>query len=44
MSLWRNNEADWQLMVSLIIGGLIAILIVSRIRMYIKNAKDEASE
>ena len=44
MSLWRNKEIDWQLMFSLVIGGFIGILIVSGITMYIKRAKDKASE
>ncbi|WP_249870715.1 hypothetical protein [Oceanobacillus saliphilus] len=42
MSLWRNEEIDWQLMFSLVIGGFIGILIVSGITMYIKKAKDKA--
>ena len=39
MSLWKNEAVDWQLMVSLIIGGFLGVLIVSGIRMYIRKAK-----
>lgn len=33
MSLWRNEEVDWQLLVSVIIVGLIVVLIVSGLMM-----------
>jgi len=44
MSLWRNQEVDWQLMISLIIGGLLGILIISGIRMYMRTTKDKINE
>ncbi|MFD2681793.1 hypothetical protein [Bacillus seohaeanensis] len=44
MSLWRNEEVDWQLLVSVIVVCLIGVLIVSGIMMYIKKAKDKANE
>jgi hypothetical protein len=44
MSLWRNEEVDWQLLVSVIAVVLIGVLIVSGIMMYIKKAKDKAKE
>ncbi|WP_269719472.1 hypothetical protein [Bacillus timonensis] len=44
MSLWRNEEVDWQLLVSVIVVGLLGVLIVSGLRMYIKKAKDKANE
>jgi uncharacterized membrane protein YfcA len=44
MSLWRNEEVDWQLLVSVILVGLIGVLIVSGIMMYIKKAKDKSNE
>jgi hypothetical protein len=44
MSLWRDEEVDWQLLVSVIAVVLIGVLIVSGIMMYIKKAKDKAKE
>lgn len=44
IGLWRNDEINWQLMFSLMIGGFTGILIVSGIRMFMKKAKDKASE
>jgi uncharacterized membrane protein YfcA len=43
MSLWRNEEIDWQLLLGVIAGGFIGILIVSGITMYIKK-EDKTSE
>lgn len=44
MSLWRNEGLNLQLMFGMILGGLIGIFIVSGITMYIKKAKEKASE
>ncbi|WP_042148317.1 hypothetical protein [Paucisalibacillus sp. EB02] len=44
MSLWRNEEVDWQLLASIIVGFLIGVLIVSGIMMFIKKTKDKANE
>lgn len=44
MSLWRNEEVDWKLLVSVIVVTLIGVLIVSGIMMYINKAKDKANE
>ncbi|WP_067729842.1 hypothetical protein [Oceanobacillus damuensis] len=39
MSLWRNEEVDWQLLVSVIVVALIGVLIVSGIMIYMKKSK-----
>lgn len=41
MSLWRNEEMDWNQVVTMGIGGLIGILIVIGIKNRIKNVKEE---
>lgn len=43
-SLWKKAEIDWQLVISLIIGGLIGLLIGSGIMMEIKKAKNRSIE
>ncbi|WP_281170905.1 hypothetical protein [Paucisalibacillus globulus] len=43
MSLWRNEEIDWQLLLGVIAGGFIGILIVSGITTYIKR-EDKTGE
>lgn len=43
-SLWRKVEIDWQLVISLIIGGLIGLLIGSGIMLEIKKAKNRSIE
>ena len=44
MSWLGDKEVDWLLMISLIIGGIIGILIVSGIMNYNRKPKDRVNE
>jgi drug/metabolite transporter (DMT)-like permease len=44
LAIWRNEPIDWQLMFGMLLGGFIGLVIISGIKIYIKNAKEKAKE